>query len=60
MTPGEPTAETIEREFPRWHAWEGVNGLWYAAVKMSSPQILVRGEDPVDLRDSIRDYIAEH
>jgi hypothetical protein len=54
------SAEAIEAEFPQWHAWKGVNGLWYAAVVRSSPQILVRGEDPVDLRDSIIRWIRTH
>jgi hypothetical protein len=60
VTPAEPTAETIERQFPQRHARKGVNGLWYVAVRRSSPQILVRGEDPVDLRNSIRRWLRNH
>ena len=59
-TADEMTVESIEREFPGWHAWKGVSGLWYAQVKHASPQILVRGEDPVDLRDSIVRWIRTH
>jgi hypothetical protein len=54
------TAEDIEQEFPQWHAWKGVSELWYAAVKRSSPQILVRGEDPASLRDAIKGWLKDH
>lgn len=26
------TPEDIEREFPGWHAWRGVNERWYARL----------------------------
>jgi len=41
-------------EFPRWHAWKGVNGLYYASVIRASPPVVVRGEDAEDLRDMIK------
>ena len=40
-------------EFPDWHVWRGVNGVLYAGLRKSSPPVVVRGEDPVDLRDEI-------
>ncbi len=40
--------------WPRWHAWRGVNMLYYARIPKSSPPIGVRGEDPEDLRDMVR------
>ena len=45
-------------EFPQWHAWKGVAGLVYARWRNSSPPVVVRGEDAVDLRDEIRLVIA--
>jgi hypothetical protein len=50
----EPTLDDITREHPRWHCWKGVSGLLYASLRHSSPPVVVRGEDPADLRDSIR------
>jgi hypothetical protein len=50
----EPTLDDITREHPRWHCWKGVSGLLYASLRHSSPPVAVRGEDPADLRDSIR------
>jgi hypothetical protein len=41
-------------EFPQWHVWRGVSGLVYARRPRTSPPIVVRGEDAVDLRDQIR------
>jgi hypothetical protein len=41
-------------EHPYWHVWRGVSGLVYARRLMSSPPMVVRGEDAVDLRDAIR------
>ena len=41
-------------ELPGWHVWRGINGLVYARLLNSSPPLVVRGEDAVDLRDQIR------
>ena len=41
------------REFPGWHVWRGVSGLYYARRPRTSPPAVVSGEDPVDLRDEI-------
>ena len=45
----EPYAE----EFPQWQAWRGVSGLLYARKLETTPPVVVRGEDAVDLRDQI-------
>jgi hypothetical protein len=41
-------------EFPQWHVWRGVSGLVYARRPRTSPPVVVRGENAVDLRDQIR------
>ena len=41
-------------EFPRWHVWRGVCGLLYARRPRTSPPVVLRAEDAVDLRDRIR------
>jgi hypothetical protein len=41
-------------EFPQWHVWRGVCGLVYARRPRTSPPVVIRGEDAVDLRDQIR------
>lgn len=41
-------------EFPHWHVWRGVSGLLYARRPRTSPPLVVRGKDTVDLRDQIR------
>jgi hypothetical protein len=46
-------------EFPRWHVWRGVSGLLYARWLRSSPPVVVRGEDAVDLRDQIRRAVGQ-
>jgi hypothetical protein len=54
----EPTLADVEREFPYWHCWRGVAGLLYARRLNSSPPIVVRAENPVNLRDQIRGEIG--
>ena len=56
----EPTLEDVHAEYPRWHCWKGVNGLVYASRAKTSPPAVVRGEDPVDLRDQIRGWEGNH
>ena len=51
---GEPELAALVRRFPRWEAWKGVSGLWYARWLRSSPPVVVRGEDLTDLADQIR------
>ena len=41
-------------ELPAWHVWRGVNGLLYGRRLNTSPPLVVRGEDVVNLRDAIR------
>jgi hypothetical protein len=43
------------QEFPRWHVWRGIAGLLYARRLLSSPPRVVRGQDPAELRDLIRE-----
>jgi hypothetical protein len=40
--------------FPAWHAWQGVNDLYYARQPGSSPPRWVRGTDPAELPGLIR------
>jgi hypothetical protein len=55
----EPTLDDIRGEFPAWHCWDGISGLVYAKLRGSSPVIVVRGENPRDLRDQIRRELAQ-
>jgi hypothetical protein len=48
-----PWWEPYAGEFPRWQAWRGVSGLVYARKLDTTPPVVVRGEDAVDLRDEI-------
>jgi hypothetical protein len=56
--PTEPTLDELWGEFPAWEMWEGVNGLVYARKPLTSPPVVLRGEDPVDLRDQIRGWLG--
>jgi hypothetical protein len=49
-----PALDDVAREYPRWRCWTGIAGLLYATLRGSSPPVVVRGEDPMDLRDEIR------
>jgi hypothetical protein len=48
-----PWWQPYTAEFPDWEAWRAASGLLYARKIGSSPALIVRGEDPVDLRDEI-------
>ena len=47
----EPVLADVQREFPGWEAYESF-GLLFAELR-SDPDVMVRGEDPMDLRDMI-------
>ena len=57
----EPTLDDVRREFPAWHCYApGINGIVFASLRDSFPPVIVRGEDPVDLRDEIRRWTGTH
>lgn len=53
MGAAEPTGGEMRATFPGWEVWKGICGLWYARP-LSTPPVVVRGEDLTDLRDQIR------
>jgi hypothetical protein len=50
---GVPEWQPFAREFPHWHVWRGINGLLYGRRAKSSPPLVVRGEDPAEIRDQM-------
>jgi len=48
-----PTWWPFAVEFPHWRVWRGINGRVYARRALSSPPVVVRGGDAVDLREAI-------
>lgn len=48
-----PWWQPYAAEFPGWKVWRAANGLLYARKVDATPPVVVRGEDPVDLRDEI-------
>jgi len=56
----EPSLDDVAAAYPRWHLWKGVSGLVYASRGLTSPPVVVRGEDPMDLRDAIRAWEGQH
>ncbi len=55
----EPTLESIEAEFPGWHAFNGVNGrMRYARWRGSSPPVVVSGETWAEVREAIRAFLG--
>jgi len=51
---GPPSWWPYATELPAWYVWRGISGLLYGRKRGSSPPLVVRGEDAVDLRDQIR------
>ena len=56
-----PTLEEVGQEFPDWHCYApGINGTVFASLRRSVPLVIVRGADPVTLREEIRSWAAAH
>ena len=51
--------DDLEREFPCWHWWRGVSGLYYVRRVKSSPPIVLRAESKDELVGKVRVYLAE-
>ncbi len=57
----ELTLDDVRQEFPDWHCYApGINGTLFASLRGSAPLVLVRGVDPVTLREEIRCWTAVH
>jgi hypothetical protein len=54
----EPTLDEVAAEFPGWECWRGIAGLVYARKPLTSPPVVIRAEDPQDLRDQIRGWLG--
>jgi hypothetical protein len=52
--------DDLECEFPAWHWWRGVSGLYYARRVKSSPPVVLRAETLDELREQVRDYLKGH
>jgi|HubBroStandDraft_6_1064221.scaffolds.fasta_scaffold68606_6 hypothetical protein len=60
MDKGRITREEIEKEFPGWEAWEGVDRRWHARIRGAVPPVMVHGEGLVDLRDQVKAHVEKH
>lgn len=49
----EPTLAEVQAEFPGWECFRDTSGLYYAQTTYRAGGALVRGDDPLDLRDQI-------
>jgi hypothetical protein len=55
----ELSLEDVGREFPAWACYApGIRGIVFARLRDSFPLVIVEGEDPADLRDSIKQHEA--
>lgn len=53
------SVDDIEREFPGWHAWRGVNTRYYARLSKTSPPVVVCGaEDLAEVRELILERLS--
>lgn len=50
---GEPTQQDIERAYPGWKTWRGVDQMFHAYRKEGAA-LTCKGEDWLDLLDQIR------
>jgi len=52
--------DTIRRDYPAWHPWQGVAGLLYARRPKSSPPIVKRDTSLEGLRRQLDEWEAGH
>jgi hypothetical protein len=57
-TGADPTMADVQREFPGWECYMSFGWCW--AKLRSDPDVKVRGEDPLDLRDMVNRWISLH
>jgi hypothetical protein len=50
---GEPTPADIERDYPMWRTWIGVDRLCHG-LRTTGAALTAKGEDWMDLRDQIK------
>jgi hypothetical protein len=55
----EPTLDDVAAEYPFWECWRRIAGLCYARKPLTSPPVVLRAEDPQDLRDQIRGWLGK-
>ena len=55
---GEPDLDDVRAMFPHWEVWQGIAGLVYARKSLTSPPVVIRGEDPQDLIDQINGHLG--
>ena len=44
----------LRGQYPRWEAWKGVTGRWYARRRKTSPPPVVSAETVGELAEAIR------
>ena len=50
---GEPTKDSIEREFPGWELWHGTDNRWHARIRNAEPPVTVADDHLDGLREEI-------
>jgi hypothetical protein len=51
--------KALQGHYAGWQCFRGVNRLCYARLVLSSPQVIVRGEDWTDLGHEIQRAVAQ-
>jgi hypothetical protein len=50
---GEPTKDSIEREFRGWEIWRGTDNRWHARIRNAEPPVTVADDHLDGLREEI-------
>ena len=50
---GEPTKDSIEREFLGWELWRGTDNRWHARIRNAEPPVTVADDHLDGLREEI-------
>lgn len=38
------TVDELKADYPAWHIWQGVNGMWYARRRIGISNVTVSGD----------------
>ena len=58
LSPDEPTLDDLRRQHPHWIFFTGVNHCPYGRLPLTSPPVVLMGEDVADLRDQVNGYLG--
>ena len=49
-----PEVDSLNRDYPAWETWVGLNNCWHSRLKGATPPVMVHGDSAADIREGIQ------